>query len=47
MVTGGELGGGWIKELMSNKESICGEHRVLYVSDQSLNSTPETYITVC
>ena len=26
--------------------TCCDEHRVLYVSDESLNSTPETNFTI-
>ena len=37
--------GGWVKWVMGIKEQICGEHWVLYVSDESLNSTPENIIT--
>ena len=35
--------GGWAKWVMGIKEGTCwDEHWVLYVSDESLNSTPET-----
>ena len=36
--------GGWAKWVMGIKEGTCEEHRVLCVSDESLNSTPETNI---
>ena len=42
----GEVGGGWTKWVMGIKDGICGEHWVLYVSDQALNSTPETNSTL-
>ena len=31
---------------MGIKEGTCDEHQVLYVSDESLNSTTETNITL-
>ena len=37
----GQMGGGDFKE-----GTCCDEHRVLYVSDESLNSKPETKITL-
>ena len=41
------MGGGWPKWVMGNKEGICyDEHWVLYVSDESLNSNPETNIAL-
>ena len=44
-LTGGELvGGGWVKWVMGIKDDTCDEHWALYVSDESLNSTPETNI---
>ena len=47
-VTGGEAGGrgGWVKQVMGIKEGPCDEHWMLYVSDELLNSTPETNITL-
>ena len=46
-VTGGEVGRGWVKWVMEIKEGTChGEHCVLYVSDESLNSTLETDVTL-
>ena len=42
-------GGGqreWVKWVMGIKEGTCGEHWVLYVSDESLNSTCKTNITL-
>ena len=42
-----ELGGGWAKWVMGIKEGMSyDEHWVLYVSDESLNSTPKTNITL-
>ena len=32
--------------VMGAKESTCDEHWVLYVSDESLNSTPETNVNI-
>ena len=43
-VARGEVGGGWAKLMMDIKEGTCNWHHVLYVSDESLNSTPETSI---
>ena len=40
------MGGGWAKWIMGIKEGTWDEHGVLYVSDESLNSTPETNITL-
>ena len=38
-------GGGWARQVMGIKEGICcNEQWVLYVTDESLTSTPETYI---
>ena len=38
-----EGGGEWAKWVMGIKEgTCCDEHWMLYVSDESLNSTPET-----
>ena len=38
-----EVGGRCARRMMGIKEGICcDEHWVLYVSDESLNSTPET-----
>ena len=36
------MGRGWAKWAMGIKEDTCEEHWVLYVSDESLGSTPET-----
>ena len=42
------VGGGWARWVMGTKEdTCCHEDRVLYVSDESLNSTPETNIALC
>ena len=40
-VDGGEIGGE-----TGIKKGTCDEHRVLYVCDELLNSTPETSITL-
>ena len=41
------MGRGWAKWVMDIKEdTCCDEHWVLYVNDESLNSTPETNITL-
>ena len=37
---------GWAKWVMSIKEGTCDEHWALHLSDESLNSTPETNITL-
>ena len=42
----GEADGRWARWVMGTKEGICDEHCVLYVSDESLNSTPETNIAL-
>ena len=42
-----EIVKGWAKWVMCIKESTCDEHWLLYVSTESLNSTPETNITLC
>ena len=42
-----EMGGGWAKWVVGIKESICcNEHWMSHVNDKSLNSTPETNITL-
>ena len=46
-VDGGKVHGEWAKRVMGIKEGTSDEHWVLYVSDESLNSTPETNITLC
>ena len=40
------MGKGWAKRVMGIKRGTCDEHWVLYVSDESLNSTPETKFTI-
>ena len=45
-IAGGEVGRGWARWVMGIKEGTCDEHWVLYVSDESLNSTPETNTTL-
>ena len=43
-----EVDGGWARWVMGIKEDTCAEHWVLYVSDESLDSTPKTkYCLVC
>ena len=37
-----EVGGEWARPVTGIKEGTRDEHWVLYVSDESLNSTPET-----
>ena len=39
--------GEWVRWVMSIKEGTCDEHWVLYVSDESLSSTPETNFIIC
>ena len=42
------MGGGWAKWVMGIKEGThYNEQWVLYASDESLNSAPETNITLC
>ena len=38
--------GRWVKRVIGIKEYTCGGHQVLYVSDESLNCTPKTNITL-
>ena len=46
-IHGGVLGGGWPTWVMGIKEGTCwDEHWVLCVSNESLNSTPETITTL-
>ena len=41
------MSGEWARWVMGIKEDTCwDEHWVLYVSDELLNSTPETTITL-
>lgn len=41
------MGGGWtIDVVMGIKEGTCDEHGVLYVSNESLNSLPESNIVL-
>ena len=41
------MGGGWARRVMGIKDLTCyDEHRVLYVSDESLNPTSETNIAL-
>lgn len=42
----GEVDRGWAKCVMGIKKGTCDEHWMLYVSDESLNSTPETNIAL-
>ena len=39
-------GGGWVKRMMGIEEDTSNEHWMFYVSDESLNSIPETNITL-
>ena len=41
-----EVGRRWARWVMGIKEGTCGEHWVLYVRDESLNSTLETNIAL-
>ena len=42
-----EVGGGWASWVMGIKEDTCDdEHWMLHVSDELLNSTPETNIAL-
>ena len=41
-----DVGGRWARCAMGIKEGTCDEHWVLYISDESLNSTPKTNITL-
>ena len=45
-ITTGQVGGRWVKQVIDIKDGTCDERWVLYISDESLNSTPETNITV-
>ena len=45
-VAGGIVGGGWAKWGRGIKEDTWDEHWVLYVGDESLDSTPEIIITL-
>ena len=45
-VAGGEVGEGMVKWVIGIKEGTCDEHLALYVTDESLNSTPETNYTL-
>ena len=44
MVTREEGGQGWVKQVMGIKEGTCDKHQVMYINDESLNSTPITNI---
>ena len=46
MVTRGEVGGAWVKQVMQIKEDTCDEHWVLYGIIGSLYCTPETNTTL-
>ena len=41
-----EVGGWWARWVIGIKEGTCHEHWLLYVNDESLNSTPETDIVL-
>ena len=40
------MDGGWAKWVMSIEEDTCDTHWMLYISDESLNFTPGTNITL-
>lgn len=40
------MGGGWASWVIGIEEGTCDEHWVLYVSDESLNPTPEISIAL-
>ena len=40
------MGGGWVRRVMGIKENTRDEYWVLYVSDESLTSTPEMNIAL-
>ena len=40
------MGGGWTRRVMGVKEGTSDKPWVLYVNDESLNSTPETNIAL-
>ena len=47
-VAGEEVAGAWGNRMMGMKEGTgWNEHWVLYATDESLNSTPETNTTIC
>ena len=46
MVTRGEVGGGWVTQVMGIEEGTCDEPWVSYVSVESPYPTPETNITL-
>lgn len=41
-----EVGREWARQVTGIKEDTCPEHQGLYVSDESLNTTPEMNITL-
>ena len=41
-----EVSGRWARRVMCIKKGTCDKCGVLYVSDESLNSTPETNIAL-
>ena len=43
---GGAVDWGWVKWGMGIKEGTCDEHWVLYMSDESLASTPQTNLAL-
>ena len=44
-LAGGDAGEGWAMCVMSIREGTCGdEHWLLYVSEEPLNSIPETKV---
>ena len=45
-VDGGRWMGGWARWVMGIKEGTCDEHWVLYLSNESLKSTPKPIIAL-
>ena len=42
-----EVDGEWARYVMGIQEGTCDKHWVLYVNGESLDSTPETNISLC
>ena len=42
----GRWAGGWVKWVMGIRQGACDEHWVSYINDESLNSIPETDMTL-
>ena len=45
-IDGAEVGGRWARWLLGIKEGTCDDHWMLYVRDESLNSTSQTNIAL-